>query len=103
MTSPTSLFRRQSGLSSTTVSSIEITFQIQGGKQPRSNRSISSTRSTTLRRAWAHFTRRLIGRFFFECRAQQPMSFQALHELIRVNDCRGNLTQDFVIGLDLRV
>ena len=31
------------------------------------------------------------------------MSFQALNELIRVNDCRGKLAQDFVIGLDLRI
>ena len=47
--------------------------------------------------------RRLIGSLGLERGAQQPVTFEALHEFVRVNDSRGDCAKDIRIALHLRV
>src|SRR5439155_23818467 len=47
--------------------------------------------------------RRLIRGLTFECRTQQPVSLEALHQVIGVSDGRGNCTENVGVGLYLRV
>ena len=68
-----------------------------------SDDSVSDALLTLSGRPQRRRNSRLIRRLVFEHRAQQPVALETLHQFIGVNDRAGDLGEDFVVGLNLRV